>query len=266
MTLDEAIKILAESGIENPRHEAKIIFSEIGKKSNLDLISKDCESNLVDEAVFRRSKREPLQYIIGRVGFFREEYFVNQSCLIPRSDTEILVEYAVNNIRDGESFIDLCSGSGCVAISTLKNTNATTATAVEISEGAADIIKKNAEHNGVTNRLSIKIQDALKEAVEGEFFALLSNPPYVREDVYKKLEKEIFFEPKIAFVAEDFGLQFYKKIIPLYKDKIKKGGFMAFEIGFDQGSDLLKIAEDFSLGCEILKDYSGNDRVAVIRM
>ncbi|MBR5817796.1 MAG: peptide chain release factor N(5)-glutamine methyltransferase, partial [Clostridia bacterium] len=235
MRLSDAVGLLKDAGIEDAKREARIIFRELCKKSELDILDKDCESPLADEAVLRRCKREPLQYIIGKVGFFGEEYFVSPACLIPRADTEILVEQAVKRIPEGEYFIDLCTGSGCIAISTLSNTKNTRCVAVDISEDALLLAKKNAEHNGVSDRIELLNADAVKKEVEGEFFALLSNPPYIRKEVYEKLETEIFHEPKIALVAEDGGLFFYKRIIPLYKNKIKKGGFMAFEIGYVQG-------------------------------
>lgn len=266
MRLSDAVRLLSGAGIEDAKREARIIFIELCKKSELDILDKDCESPLADEAVLRRCKREPLQYIIGKVGFFSEEYFVSPACLIPRADTEILVEQAVKRIPEGEYFIDLCTGSGCIAISTLSNTKNTRCAAVDISEDALLLAKKNAEHNGVSDRIELLNADAVKKEVEGEFFALLSNPPYIRKEVYEKLETEIFHEPKIALVAEDGGLFFYKKIIPLYKNKIKAGGFMAFEIGYDQGDALLEIAKNNGLEAQIIKDYSGNDRVALIEM
>ena len=266
MKLCEAIKLLLDAGIENARDEARQIFLYLCGRSHADILNPDTESPLADEAVKRRCKREPLQYIIGTVGFFKEEYKVTSAALIPRADTEILVEYAVKNIIPGEKFLDICTGSGCIAISTLKNTDKTTCTAIEISKDACALARENAERNGVLKRLEIINTDALSGAVEGEYFALLSNPPYVKQADYERLEKEIFHEPKIAFVAEDDGLLFYKRLIPMYKDKIKKGGFMAFEIGYDEGGALLNIAKENNLPCEILKDYSGNDRVAIIKM
>lgn len=265
MILREAIARLYAAGIEDARREAKLIFSELAGKSELDMLSPECKSDdaVLISAIERRCKREPLQYILGKVGFYREEYLLGE-CLIPRADTEILVDYAVGRIPAGESFIDLCTGSGCVAISTLCNTAHTRAVAVDISDGALECARRNAEHNKVADRLTLVHADVLCESIEGEFFALLSNPPYVKEAVYATLEPEIFHEPKIAFVGGEDGLDFYKRIIPLYKDKIKRGGFMALEIGYDQGAELEKIACSYGLDIKILKDYSGNDRVAVI--
>lgn len=264
MRLSDAVKALKDAGIENPRAEARLIFSEKCKIPLNEMLISDVESELADEAVLRRCAREPLQYILGRVSFYREEYLVSPDCLIPRSDTEILVEYAVSHLESGARFLDLCTGSGCVAISTLKNTKETRAVAVDISEGALKIAMSNAELNGVLGRVEFLNTDALSGAIDGEFDALLCNPPYIRDEVYRTLEKEIFHEPREALVADEDGLLFYKRLIPLYKDKIKKGGFMAFEIGYDQADALKDIARESGLSLKILKDFSNNDRVAVI--
>ena len=267
MTLGEAIKILADAGIDNPRYDARELFSRIGKMPQSELVFKSAECNCEElvSAVSRRKNREPLQYIIGEVDFYRECYTVSPDCLIPRQDTEILVDYAVKNIPEGKRFLDLCTGSGCIAISTLKNTKNTHAAALDISSGALALAKHNAEKNGVNNRIEFILGDAMEEAIDGEFFAILSNPPYVTEAAYKNLEPEIYFEPEIAFVGGVSGLDFYEKILALYNGKISQGGFFAFEIGYDQGDSLKALAASCGRSCEIIKDYSGIDRVAILK-
>ena len=266
MRLSEAIEALKAAGIENARGEARMIFEELCHIDRVTLSTSDPESELADEAVKRRTLREPLQYIIKKAYFFREEYCVTPDCLIPRSDTEILVEYAVSHLSSGARFIDLCTGSGCIAISTLKNTKNTSAVAVDLSEKALEIAKKNSEDNGVSKRIDLVCSDALTYDSGEMFDALLSNPPYIRDEVYKTLENEIFYEPKMALVAENDGLLFYEILVPLYKNRIKSGGFMAFEIGYDQAQALSEIAKKNGLPIKILKDYSGLDRVAVINV
>ena len=267
MKLSEAICILRDAGIENARQDARRIFESVGgmEKSRLLFSDAECDSQELILAIKRRASREPLQYILGEVDFYRESYSVNKSCLIPRADTEILVDYAVKSIPAGCRFIDLCTGSGCVAISTLKNTEGTRAVAVDVSPDALTVAQANAEKNSVSDRIDFLCADALEEAASGSFFAVLSNPPYVSESAYENLEPEIYFEPKIAFVGGANGLDFYEKIIKLYFDKIDNGGFFAFEIGFDQAKALNDIAAAHNLRCEIIKDYSSNDRVAVLR-
>ena len=267
MKFKEAVKILSEKGIESAKFDASEIFVRFGGFSRTDLLLNNPQSTdeKVLSAIRRRSEREPLQYILGEVYFYNECYDVTGDCLIPRPDTEILVEYATKNIPEGEYFIDLCTGSGCVGISTLRNTKDTCATLVDISLPALEIAKKNAKKNGVEKRAHFELRDALLPYSDKEFFAILSNPPYVTDREYKALMPEIYFEPKIALVAKNEGLIFYEKITKIYKDKLKKGGFIAYEIGKDQADSLCKIAESNCMNIEIIKDYSGNNRVAVLR-
>lgn len=267
MKLSEAKRILLDAGVPDAEYDAEALFSEIGgaKRSSFIFTDPDIESEKLAEAIVRRAAREPLQYIIGKAYFYREEYIVNKSCLIPRQDTEILVDYAVKHIPRGEYFLDLCTGSGCVGISTLKNTFGTRATLVDLSEEALSVAKLNAEANGVFDRCDLKVADVCRGALCDGCFAVLSNPPYVTEAAYASLEEEIGFEPRMAFVGDDEGLEFYKKLTPIYRDIIASVGFIAYEIGYDQGDALRNIAKENSMTCEIIKDLSGNDRVAVLR-
>ena len=264
MTLKEAIEILKKAGVDSPDYDARELFRAYSGESLITLNTAS-DSEELTEAVSRRAAREPLQYILGTVGFYREEYRVTPDCLIPRSDTEMLVDYAVKHIPDGERFADLCSGSGCIGISTLKNTTGTHCDAYDLSDGAIKLTLENARLNGVEHRLTAHKRDLLREDIEGEYFAILSNPPYIPRCVYEDLEKEIFHEPKMAFVGGESGLVFYERLIPVSIGSIKKGGFIAFEIGYDQAEAIKDIACAHGLTCEIIKDYSGNDRVAVIR-
>lgn len=267
MKLSEAIRILENAGVENARYDARTIFETVGKipKSTLLLLDCECSSPELIFAVERRAEREPLQYILGEVSFYRETYKVNKNCLIPRQDTEILVDYAVKNIPSGRRFLDVCTGSGCVAVSVLKNTKDTKAVALDISADAIELAEENAKANSVSDRLDFVCLDALNESVDENFFAILSNPPYVTKSAYENLAAEIYFEPKIAFVGGESGLVFYEKILESYIDKLDPSGFFAFEIGFDQADALRALASAYKLNCEIIKDLSGNDRVAVLR-
>lgn len=268
MTLAEAINRLSRAGIDSPDYDAREIFSRIGGISRAELTQRNVSSDIreTEEAIARRERREPLQYIIGECGFYRESYIVTPDCLIPRQDTELLVDYAVSHIPDGESFLDLCTGSGCVAISTLCNTRRTVCTASDISEAALRLARKNAERMGVSDRLTLNRCDLLKEpAPDGKYFAVLSNPPYVPRSVYESLEKEIFYEPKEAFVGGERGDVFYRTLTPKFLPLLKDGGFIAYEIGFDQGQLLRDIGAESDCEVRILTDYGGNDRVAVLR-
>lgn len=268
MTLNEAYKILAESGNDNALHDARELFRHFCSASELELINRSysSDSEELEAAVLRRAAREPLQYIIGEVGFYRETYKVTPDCLIPRSDTEILVDFAVKSIPQGERFADLCTGSGCIGISVLKNTSNTAAVLADISDGALSVARENAERNGVSDRAEFVLCDLIKDEIRGEFFAVLSNPPYVTNEAYKALEPEIYKEPMAAFVGGDDGADFYRVFTPIYKNHIKENGFIAYEIGFDQAEIIKDIAENCNMSCEIINDLSGNPRVAVLRL
>lgn len=263
MTLKEAINILTEAGVDSPLYDARELFKVYCPEPIM--MNTVCDDPSLLFSIERRKNREPLQYIIGEVGFYREEYFVSPDCLIPRADTEILVDYAVKNLPKGARFADLCTGSGCVAISVLANTEDTKALAADLSPAALEIAKKNAGRNGVSERIDFLLANVLTDPIGDSFFAILSNPPYVSEEAYASLEKEIYHEPKIAFVGGVDGGDFYRKLTALYQDKIDENGFIAYEIGYDQADLLKEIAKENNLSCEIIKDLSGNDRVAVMK-
>ena len=267
MKLSTATEILKQAGIEDPKREAHLLFSEIAGIPHSRLYVADAESSLpkLIDAVERRAKREPLQYIIGEVDFYRERYKVTPDCLIPRADTEILVDEVIKRLPRAASFIDLCTGSGCIALSVLNNTEATVAKAVDISVPALKIAKENAERLSLSERITFIEKNVLSEAVEGKFSAILSNPPYVTTEAYKELMPEIYFEPDIAFLGGEDGLDFYRGILSLYKNSLEEGGFFAFEIGYDQKYGISELAKAHSMNIEIINDYSDNPRVAILK-
>ena len=265
MRLSEAARLLTEAGIDEARTEARLIFSRLGAIPDHELpFNPECESEAVASAISERCKRIPLAYIFGEVDFYREVYKVSPDCLIPRPETELLVDYAVHNLPAGARFADICTGSGCIAVSVLNNSEKTTALALDLSAKALTLARENAERNGVSGRLEFITGDALS-GIEGKFFAILSNPPYVSEASYASLEAELYREPKMAFLGGVDGGDFYRKMIPLYKNNLEDGGFLAFEIGYDQGELLTNLGEENAMSVEIIKDYSGNDRIAVLK-
>lgn len=266
MTLKEAATRLTAKGIEDGRAEARRLFRHFGSFADYELLSPtlECDSEALSEAIARREKREPLQYIIGEVDFYRESYKVTPDCLIPRQDTEVLVDYAVKNLPEGARILDLCTGSGCVGLSVINNVKGATAVLLDISEGALTVAKENAERLGLSNRVTLVCCDATKTKIDGKFDAVLSNPPYVTDSAYKELEAEIYFEPKLAFVGGTDGGDLYRAITPLYSDTAKEG-FIAYEIGYDQAELISEIAEENDLSARIIPDLSGNSRVAVLR-
>ena len=212
-------------------------------------------------AVERMRAGEPLGYVLGEWYFYGLTFLLNRDCLIPRPETEHLVEYLIGNLPKNAFFLDLCTGSGCIAISVLKHRPDCKAIAADISEGALKMAKKNAEANSVSDRISFVCADILKETVlPGEPDAIASNPPYIRRDVIPTLSGQVRKEPLLALDGGEDGLIFYRRLVNDYFPNMKKGSFLAVEIGYDQG-DAMR-----SLGCDaVYKDYSGNDRVAVFK-
>ena len=252
MTIEEIKKALLDAGIENAHGEAHILKEEFFGEN-------------LKKAVERRIKREPLQYIIGRWPFFREEYFVSPDCLIPRSDTEVLVEWLVKNLPQSASLLDLCTGSGCIAISTAKNRPDISATGADISEAALEIAKKNAAHNHLDVCRFIRADVCKPSEFTETFDCISANPPYITTDAMKTLEKELSYEPEIALHGGKDGMDFYRAIVKNFSQNLKKGGFFAFEFGYDQREAALSLADENGFGFFEIYDYGGNFRAAIFR-
>ena len=264
MTYSEICEKLRKAGIENYALEAKIILEEIcGDFSE----EKDYISSPVVEAVEKRATRYPLQYIIGKWWLARCEFFVDESCLVPRPDTETIVELAVKHLPNTAHFADLCTGSGCIAISVLDLRRDTSADAYELYPQTLEMAKKNAAHNNVGERFTPVLGDVLqKNTLRGKkYSAIISNPPYIRTDVIETLETEAKTEPRAALDGGEDGLIFYRAIVENFAENLADGGFFLFEIGFDQADDLRRIASKNDFSCEIYKDLGGCDRAALLR-
>ena len=268
MTKAELIKRLAAGGSEEAQAEAKMILTELfGASAQTQLLKPEREysDEVLEPLLQRRAEHEPLAYILGYAYFCDEKYYLSTDTLIPRADTEMLVETAVGALRNKGRFVDLCTGSGCVAISTLARRPDLSAIAIDISEGACEMAKKNARENGVADKLEVRIADVKDIPLTEKYDAILSNPPYIRRDVIDTLSAEVLREPRIALDGGEDGMDFYRFIISEYEKHLEVGGFFAFEIGYDQTDLITEIAEEHDMDCMVLRDYSDNPRVAVIR-
>ena len=242
-------------------------FCGINKAELLLKRDEDFCSPELEKAVKQRASHYPLQYILGYWDFFHETYRVTEDTLIPRQDTEKLVELAIRILPPKARFADLCTGSGCVAISTLASRPDCTAVAVDLFPKTLDVARENAESNGVGARLGFLRADVLKPDFMnelGKFDAILSNPPYIEREKLSLLDEELSFEPDTALDGGDDGLDFYRVIIREYGKYLSDDGFMLLEIGYDQAKAISAIAFDAGYKCEVYKDYGGNDRVAFI--
>jgi release factor glutamine methyltransferase len=234
------------------------------------------ERNRYGKLLQKRGTHIPLQHLTGVQEFMGLEFQVNEHVLIPRQDTEILVEEALKYIRPGMQILDLCTGSGCIGISLAKlwpggcqirvdgsqeRRGSVSVDCADISEEALKVAEKNAEHLGA--EVQIIHSDLFQNL--GIYDMIVSNPPYIPRSVYEGLEREIFSEPEIAFVGGEDGLVFYERLIPVCLNHLKEDGFIAFEIGYDQGESLRALAEKHALSFELIKDYSGLDRVVILK-
>ena len=271
MTYRDLCARLKQASIDSPEWDAALLlehFCQVHPSAvGLDPTA-DYSSQALEKAVKQREARFPLQYILGEWSFYRQTYEVTPDCLIPRSDTEILVEEAIRRLPHGAHFADLCTGSGCIAISTLCERPDTTAYAIDKFEATLAVAMRNASKNGVANRLSLSVADVLKDGAlpsDMQFDAILSNPPYIRTSVVGELAPEVLAEPAAALDGGSDGLLFYRAILQNGKKHLKNGGFFLFEIGFDQAEDIARLAKEAGYPCcKIIKDLSGNDRVAFI--
>lgn len=214
----------------------------------------------------RLENNEPIAYIVGETAFYNEMYHVTPDTLIPRPDTEHVVEKAIKLMPTNGRFADLCTGSGAIGISVLNNSEAAFAILVDISQKAIEVAIKNAERNGVLDKCKFICED-LNDLLldENSLDLIVSNPPYVKKQVIKTLEKECSFEPYIAFDGGEDGMYFYDLILKRFYNALRSGGYFIFEIGYDQASDIKLLAEKYDLEARIFRDYGGNDRVAIIK-
>ncbi len=267
MTLSELTAALTEGGTLDAALEARLIFTVLGGYSPAALIGADPASDApaVADALARRLKREPLQYILGEVTFRNETYRVTPDCLIPRPDTELLVEWAIRLLPQDACFADLCTGSGCIAVSTLAARTDVRGAAYDISEGALQLARENAARNGVANRVTFHKRDLLNEEIDGVYDALLSNPPYIPPAVIDTLAPELSYEPRLALDGGEDGLDFYRAILAYGLSHLRAGGYLLFEIGYDQADALRALAASYNLHCRIERDLGGNDRLAILQ-
>ncbi len=229
----------------------------------------ESEQNRVDEIVFRREKGEPLAYILEQSWFYGLLFYVTSACLIPQSDTEIVTEQVIKHLFDGARLADICTGSGCIALSALMNVNGTTAVGYDLSEGALAVAKENASRFGLSERFEAVHADVFAVdflADAGLFDVIVSNPPYIRTEVIPSLSHEVQAEPHMALDGGEDGLLFYRRLLDVCPSHIKKGGWLLFEIGYDQREDLQTLCEERGLSCQFYRDFGGNDRVCAVSL
>jgi release factor glutamine methyltransferase len=277
ITVLEVIKLsteyLQKKGVESPRANAEILLAEILKCKRLELylaFDKPLAENEVQiyrEAIRKRGLRIPLQYIIGTVEFYGLKLIVNEYVLIPRTETELLVEKIVNESDKSANLniLDIGSGSGNISLSISKNLPNSKVVAIDISENALAVAKQNAELNTLQDKVEFRLFDIMKDDLNslGKYDLIVSNPPYVSENDYDNLEPELKnHEPKIALSDNSDGVSFYKHILETSDQLLNKPGKIYFELGIDQSAQVRKYFEQNNyVNIKITKDYSGIDRI-----
>lgn len=213
-----------------------------------------------ENAVKKRAEHIPLQYIVGETEFMGLKFKVNSSVLVPRQDTETLVEEALRVVKPGMKVLDMCTGSGCIVVSILHNMTEAKGYAVDISKQALNVAKENAKINEVSVQFE---QSDLFDHVTGTYDVIVSNPPYIPTAEIQKLMPEVReFEPMEALDGKEDGLYFYRKIVEACRDYLNPEGHILFEIGYDQGESVSSLLKDAAFKeVQVIKDLAGNDRV-----
>ena len=275
MTIHDVLKLnitkLKEHNIEEPILKAKILLAFVlCKTKEYLLINQNEEINKDIIKIYETNIEKiingfPIQYITNKKEFMGLDFFVNESVLIPRNDTEILVEESLNIIKkhNMHEILDLCTGSGAIAVSIAKKIENAKIIATDISEEALKIAEKNAMQNEVSKRILFKKSDMFND-IDCLFDLVISNPPYIEEKTIKKLSNEVQKEPQIALNGGKDGLKFYRIIANNAKKVLRKNGYLLLEIGYNQKNDVIKILDNSKYkNIYSKKDLEGNDRIIV---
>ncbi len=261
-------KLLSENGIEASAFEADVLIQTALDLDKTALIMK-LEDELSEQQVqaistvtSKRVAGYPLQYIVGSWEFYGRDFLVGEGVLIPRADTETLIDTAKKLVEKKSTVIDLCSGSGCIAITLEKELGSSTF-ALEKSEQAFEFLKRNiALNDSKTTPVLCDVlnENSLKDIPQAD--VIVSNPPYIKTDEIKTLSKEVGFEPEMALDGDCDGLKFYREITRLWKNKIKTGGYLVYEIGYTQSEEVSDIlVENGFQDVNVVYDICKNPRV-----
>lgn len=271
--LSQSVDYIEKNGVENPKLEAEYIFSHVLKTNRLTLtldftrkITEE-EKKLIKEMIIKRAKdKKPLQYILGEEEFFGYKFKVDERVLIPRPETELLVEQCILLMSDVKTpfILDIGAGSGAISVTLGKEIPDSKVLGVDISDGALEVANENRELNSVKNVKFIK-SDVFQKVNYKAFDMIVSNPPYIPEREYAELMHEVKkHEPKLALTASDEGLYFYKLISREAVNYLKSGGVLAFEVGHNQAQNVKKMMEENKFeNVLIVKDYHQIERIVI---
>lgn len=266
------MEALNTSGIEEANLKCKILLTSLLRVRkeylvihNLDEVPENIVANFKNKLEELKNGK-PIQYITNKQEFMGLDFYVNENVLIPQPDTEMLVEEAINVAKQNvtKSVLDICTGSGAIAIALKKNLDSVQVTASDISVEALEVARKNAKNNEVEINF---ICSDMFENIVGKFDLIVSNPPYIENEIIKTLPQEVQNEPYIALAGGEDGLDFYKIIAKQGKKFLNSQGYIAVEIGYNQRESVIEIFElEGYKEIYSKKDYSGNNRVVVARI
>ena len=270
--LNEGIGILQKNKIANPQLDSEILLSNSIKRDKKHIILNPKEVLNSEQLgkfkslIERRKKGEPIAYLINKKEFWKDEFFVNKDVLIPRPDSELIIEQVLKiySKDDQLQVLDIGTGSGCILLSILKERSNFYGTGIDISKKSINISKFNAKQLNLTNRVKF-FHSSVDNFNNGKYDIIVSNPPYIEQLSLKYLEKDVVnFEPKLALSGGFDGFSKIRKVINKASILIKKNGKFILEIGFNQKNKVIKILkeEGFYVN-KAIKDYGNNDRCII---
>ncbi|MDA7695695.1 peptide chain release factor N(5)-glutamine methyltransferase [Candidatus Pelagibacter sp.] len=270
--LNEGINILQKNKIANPQLDSEILLSNSIKRDKKHIILNPKEVLNAEQLgkfkslIERRKKGEPIAYLINKKEFWKDEFFVNKDVLIPRPDSELIIEQVLKiySKDDQLQVLDIGTGSGCILLSILKERSNFYGTGIDISKKSINVSKYNAKQLNLTNRIKF-FHSSVDNFNNGKYDIIVSNPPYIEQLSLKYLEKDVVnFEPKLALSGGFDGFSKIRKVINKASILIKKNGKFILEIGFNQKNKVIKILkeEGFYVN-KAIKDYGNNDRCVI---
>jgi release factor glutamine methyltransferase len=270
--LKEGIDILQKNKIANPQLDSEILLSNSMKRDKKHIILNPKEVLNSEQLgkfkslIERRKKGEPIAYLINKKEFWKDEFFVNKDVLIPRPDSELIIEQVLKiySKDDQLQILDIGTGSGCILLSILKERSNFYGTGIDISKKSINVSKFNAKQLNLTNRVKF-FHSSVDNFNNGKYDIIVSNPPYIKQLSLKYLEKDVVnFEPKLALSGGFDGFSKIRKVINKTSNLIKKNGKFILEIGFNQKNKVIKILkeEGFYVN-KAIKDYGNNDRCII---
>lgn len=280
MTIEEAIKKasnrLKSKNIDSPKRKARLLMqSTLGQDRQYILVyDKQQLVPKTEEKYFQKveklAKGIPLQHITHQQEFMKMNFYVNKNVLIPRPDTEVLVEEVIKISKEinAKKILDLCTGSGAIAVSLAKHIENSQITATDISQEALEVAEKNAKTNQVDKQIAFLTSDLFQEIPKEKYDMIVANPPYIKREIIKTLDEEVKQEPIMALDGGWDGLDFYRKIIHEAYEFLKYGGYLCLEIGYDQKIEVIDIIEQEEKYSDTYgkKDLYGNDRIIITKV